>query len=87
MYSGELESHATAHETGLCTIQVGATGAGLPIGCYVFAEPRRGKLRMFWNLHSLYGFLKLSSYKGQASKWVYGLRSQWRAVFLKILGS
>lgn len=82
----EFESNATAHETGTCTVSVGCARATLKLGCYVFSEPRRGNLRVFWNLKHVYVGLSLQSFGGGPSKWVYDCRGKWGAAFQKYFG-
>ena len=53
---------------------------------YVFKKERASLQRCFWDLFKLYKMLKMTQYRGQASKWVWNLREKWATLLSDSFG-
>lgn len=62
-------------------LPVGPTSACLSLTVHVFKLPRCGDMRAFFDLHEVFRALRMTSFGGVPSKWVWHSLKSWVAVF------
>ena len=64
-----------------CTVKIaaGPSGAAFSISAFTFLRPRAPRQWCLWSLFHVYGYLNLTSYKGEPSKWVNMRADEWMA--------
>eukprot|EP00973_Karenia_brevis_P031020 4278637-Karenia_brevis.AAC.1 len=59
------------HKKAVVQVRIGEMDSACEIGTFVTLTARPGQQKMFWNMLQLYEALRLTTYSGIASKWVW----------------
>lgn len=81
-----LDAALSKHLAAKVSVQVGSVAVEVAMQMWVMKRPRVGGLSVYWDLHQFFGLLGLTSYKKQASKWVYHNMPSWEANMYKSPG-
>jgi hypothetical protein len=65
------------HVLGSVTIRLGQTTARAELPVWILKRPRCSGMRVYWGLFSIYKLLRLTQFRGQASKWTYAGMLPW----------
>jgi hypothetical protein len=65
------------HVGGEVTLRLGPSSARAEMPVWVLKRPRSSGMRVQWGLFSMYKLLRLTQFRGQASKWTYECMPQW----------